>query len=581
MIRNLIEADLVARFGLVAGAFALWAAVFLALDSVGVLSGRILVAVPVILTATLFGFRGAIAGYLLGVVAYYSLSVVAGISSWGELANNASPVNLLVLLGLSMLAAYVRFNARRNGASAADIARQRRALVQERVLQARDVELGNIASEFNSSAHKSLAVVDVSLCAAAHISRALTPDYLGIAVTDLENRRTTVEQAIGVRMLGFAVGDVRSITEVLNDSVSEGDYVVLSGDTLAEAPGESHFVATAIEAGIRSVLTANLWNDDRELVAQVWIGSFTEDHYSEFEIGFFEQISDHFKSAVVNARNSESLKSLQQYLVGQNELFAQMQDGVESTEGRLRLGHEQLNALNDSKTRFMSEVAHEIKSPLAVMIGYADFLRFDTDNVGEDQRAYASSIEKSARQLTVLIDDLSDITNIETGHFSMSKETHDVVAVVASVVEGLKVSDSEFERRLIYSDGEQGFDVDGDPARLSQVFTNLIRNGLKYSSEDQPVEISSQAADDRIQISIKDHGLGISRSDIQKLFTPYFRSTSRDIREQPGTGLGLFLSKSIVDEHGGTLTVSSRLGIGSTFTVEFLRVVEEQDLEAA
>jgi signal transduction histidine kinase len=217
----------------------------------------------------------------------------------------------------------------------------------------------------------------------------------------------------------------------------------------------------------------------------------------------------------------------------------------------------------------MSEVAHEIKSPLAVMIGYADLLRFDAVNLGSDQREYATAIEKSARQLAVLIDDLSDITNIESGHFTTAKEPHNVMKVISSVTDGLKVSDPDIDRRLTVSDSLFDFEVEGDPARLSQVFTNLISNALKYSDGDQPVEVSTvKTENNSVRISIIDRGLGIAEEDVEKLFTPYFRSMNPEATQRPGTGLGLFLSRSIIEQHGGTLTLSTQVGIGSTFTVE-------------
>jgi len=369
-------------------------------------------------------------------------------------------------------------------------------------------------------------------------------------------------------MLGFAVGDVRSVSEAINDSVSTGGLVVLNETELKDIQGNSHFAAAALEAGIRSVLALNCRNEDDEIVAQVWICSTDVDRYTDLEVGFVSQISDHLNSAVINARNSESVKQLQRYLVGQNERFAQMQDGIESTEGELRLSHQLLTELNESKTQFMSEVAHEIKSPLAVMIGYADLLRFDVENLSADQREFATSIETAARQLTVLIDDLSDIAKIETGHFTTSKESHDVLQVVNSVVDGLRVSSSEYARRLRWVSPIGDFSVDGDPSRLSQVFTNLITNALKYSDENEFVEVSTMISDGRVQLLVADRGLGISTDDMDLLFSPYFRSTNPEAKQRPGTGLGLFLSKSIVEEHGGNLTVSSRMGIGSTFTVE-------------
>ena len=215
------------------------------------------------------------------------------------------------------------------------------------------------------------------------------------------------------------------------------------------------------------------------------------------------------------------------------------------------------------------------------MIGYADLLRFDTENLGTDQREYADSIEKSARQLAVMIDDLSDISNIESGHFSTAKVEHDVVSIVKSVIDGLLLSNMLNAERLDQTGVTETQIIDGDPARLSQVFTNLITNALKYSPTDQKIVISATTVDGKFEFSVKDAGLGISESDLSRLFTPYFRSSNPDALVREGTGLGLFLSRSIVEAHGGTLTVSSKVGLGSTFSVKLPTTIVNLNFEAA
>jgi len=577
MIRNLVEADFSRRLGLVVSSFLLWIAVFTSLVFSGVTGAQALIVVPVACTYFLFGIRGSIAGSTFGLLAFGAINVATGTDTFSVLIRDGNVVNVAVLISFALAIGYTRnaFAEQRvsdRGTSdripSPSIDPEIEGWVDMHQVEQRREQLFAIATEFNSSAHRSTEVVDVSRSVVSHISRALNPDFMAVAVADQENRSITVEQTLGMGLSGFSAGDVRSVTEALADPVSEFELSIMSGNELGELSEHSHFSSSAVESGIQSALISTLRDKD-DLVAQIWICSTNADQYEDLEIEFISHISDHMKSAIVNARNSESLKQLQQYLVGQNEMFAQMQDGIESTEGELRLNHEQLTEMNESKTQFMSEVAHEIKSPLAVMIGYADLLRFDAVNLGPEQREYATSIEQAARQLTVLIDDLSDITNIESGHFTTAKEPHNVVKVIESVTDGLKISDPVIDRRLVVLDSLFEFEVEGDPARLSQVFTNLITNALKYSDESEPVEISTvRTQSGSVRVSISDRGLGISDEDLEKLFTPYFRSMNPEAKQRPGTGLGLFLSKSIIDQHGGTLTVVSDLGIGSTFTVE-------------
>lgn len=562
----------------------LWVVGFLALLQSGNTGVSALVAIPVFLTALLFGIRGAVLGSTAGILGFGALHSVVATDSFAVLVRDGNIVNIAVLTSLALLTGYARRFPKADRTEDqvfSDVDADLAIWLDSEQSQIRREQLRAISDEFNSSAHKSLEVHAVSRSAVDHISRALQSDFVAIAIADQENRQATIEHAIGLRLLGFETGDARPVSEVLSDPIASPNIAVMSRPELVEMSNVSFFAATSVEVGVQSVLTACLRNDD-DLVAQIWICSVRPEQFTELDVEFVAQISDHLTSAVINARNAESLKELQRYLVGQNEQFAQMQDGIENIEGELRLSHKQLTELNESKTQFMSEVAHEIKSPLAVMIGYADLLRFDTENLDADQREFASSIEKSARQLAVLIDDLSDITNIESGHFTTAKEPHNVARVIQSVIDGLKVSGSEIESRLVVSDSLFEFEVEGDPARLSQVFTNLITNALKYSDDDQPVEVSSvKTAAGTIRVSVTDHGLGISDEDIERLFTPYFRSMNPEAQQRPGTGLGLFLSKSIVEQHGGSLVVSSQIGVGSKFTVELPGLLNHVVADAA
>jgi len=440
-------------------------------------------------------------------------------------------------------------------------------------------QLKSIANDFSVNIHNTLDLSEVSKCVAVYVGRALAPDFFAIAVADLENRKISIRQSIGMHLPGFGVDDYRLVSEALKDPMGASEVGVSRADRLEGLKNRSHIATMVVEVGIRSMLSINI-REGAELVAQVWIGSGNPYAFSPAEIDFADQITVHVKSAVINARNSESLIDLQQHLVGQNERLALMQDGVENTEAELRLAHLQLRELSDSKTQFMSEVAHEIKTPLSVMIGYADILRYDADNLADEQREFAAAIEKSARQMAVLIDDLSDITNIESGHFTTDKRHHDVIGVWSSVIDGLKVSSDEIERRVVYSGATSGEQVIGDPDRLGQVFTNLITNALKYSPEDAAVEVSYETTDDRIVFAVTDHGLGISEGDIDKLFTAYFRSTNPSALERKGTELGLFFSQSIVEAHGGTINVSSVVGAGTTFSVELPLAGSEIETEA-
>ena len=439
MIRNLVEAKFLPRFGLTFGAYLFWAAVFLTLINTDVAGAHVLLAMPVFVASILFGVRGAIAGSVIGLLAYGGLNVVAGTDTFGILIRGGNIFSVAIMISLALVAGHVRRIPQQQPTEVEPDADIEHWVDMHQVEQRRE-QMYAIAAEFNSLAHKSPEIADVARCVISHVSRALHPDSVAVAFADQENREVTVEQAVGTKLMGFSAGDGRSVREALADPLTELGLMVLNAEELVAMSADSHFAATATENGIKSALVSTLRNDE-DLVTQIWICSSNESQYSDLDVEFIAQISDHLKSAAINARNSESLKQLQRHLVGQNEMFAQMQDGIEGNEG--------------------------------------------------------------------------------------------------------------------------------DPARLSQVFTNLISNALKYSDGDQPVEVSTvKTENNSVRISIIDRGLGIAEEDVEKLFTPYFRSMNPEATQRPGTGLGLFLSRSIIEQHGGTLTLSTQVGIGSTFTVE-------------
>jgi signal transduction histidine kinase len=368
--------------------------------------------------------------------------------------------------------------------------------------------------------------------------------------------------------------------DVIADPLSDHDIKAWTIDECQVLREHSLIAEVVSGSNLKSVVVQNL-RKDGAIVAQLLIGFTASDDVSSSDIQFISRIGEQRISALINARNVDSMQDLQRQLVGQNESLAQMQDGVELSEASLRMGNERLSELNELKTQFTSEVAHEFKTPLSVIIGYADLLRHFVDDFGEEKQQFAGSIEKAARQLTSLINDLRDISLIESGHFTCTKSMHDLSSGVGEIVTGLRISNPEYAERIKYNGTPAENLVLGDPSRLGQVFTNLITNSLKYSTADQNVIVSVESDSTHVRVTVADTGYGISESDQAKLFTRYFRSSNPDVMEREGTGLGLFLSRSIIEEHEGSLNVSSVLGAGSTFVVELPIKAQTQQADVA
>ncbi|MBV6684198.1 response regulator [Bacillus sp. JRC01] len=220
--------------------------------------------------------------------------------------------------------------------------------------------------------------------------------------------------------------------------------------------------------------------------------------------------------------------------------------------------------VDQMKSEFVSTVSHELRTPLASVLGFTE-LMLTRDLKPERTKKYLNTIYKEAQRLTSLINNFLDVQRMESGKQTFEKKYEDVLDIIRDIVDRTKVSSPDHTFTI-------GRETDctivlGDGDKLTQAFTNLISNAVKYSPDGGDVTILMKEKGDRISIEIRDMGLGIPEESIGKLFTKFYRIDNSDRRKIGGTGLGLTIVKEILEAHGGSVTVSSELGKGSTFTV--------------
>jgi signal transduction histidine kinase len=224
---------------------------------------------------------------------------------------------------------------------------------------------------------------------------------------------------------------------------------------------------------------------------------------------------------------------------------------------------EQAIALRD---RFISIASHELKTPLTAIKGIAQLLRrahatdrLDLVRLG-DQLA---TINIQAERLQELIDDLLDISRIQSGRLELRPEPVELVAIV----DGLIATMPDERRRRVRLDAIPPVYGNWDPMRLEQVTQNLLDNAIKYSTPATMVDVQIRANGTDALLTISDRGIGIPAGEIATLFEPFARAANAGQRDDSGLGLGLYITRQIVEHHGGTITVESVEGQGSTFTV--------------
>ncbi len=223
------------------------------------------------------------------------------------------------------------------------------------------------------------------------------------------------------------------------------------------------------------------------------------------------------------------------------------------------------------KDTFISVVSHELKTPVSIIKGYAETLRNPkarADSALVDDML--TDIVQEADRLASLVDDLLDASRLQAGGLPFRDvEDVDLSLIAERVVERYRPRTSKHE--LILSFPEEFPEVEGDPERLEQVLDNLVSNAIKYSPHGGTVEVRGRANPAEIVISVTDQGVGIPLDEQERIFDRFYRVEGPETRAVAGTGLGLYLTRAIVEAHGGRCWVTSTPGRGSTFYVALPR----------
>jgi two-component system sensor histidine kinase ResE len=225
---------------------------------------------------------------------------------------------------------------------------------------------------------------------------------------------------------------------------------------------------------------------------------------------------------------------------------------------------EELRRLSALRADFVSLVSHELRAPMASVIGCATTLRERWRELAPDQReSFLALIEQETGRLSTLIGDVLDTSRIEAGTFTYvfaDVDLGDLVRETASMVEL-----GHDEVRVVTHVRDPLPAVRGDRERLRQLLLNLVTNAAKYTVTGDEIEVRAAAEDGHVLVTVADHGPGIP-ADQQRLIFEKFGRVNSGGRSKPGAGLGLFIARSIAEAHGGSLDVQSEAGSGTAFT---------------
>lgn len=292
-----------------------------------------------------------------------------------------------------------------------------------------------------------------------------------------------------------------------------------------------------------------------QVLAVLLLESDTKQAYGEEELRFLARLVEHAAIAITNA-----------------QLYAAVQEA------------------NRTKSEFVSFVAHELKTPMTSIRGYTDLLRSGVVGpINDNQRNFLDIIRTNVERMAALVSDLADISRIEAGQLRLNFQRISVPQVVEEVVSSLGPQIEAKQQELLLEVPPDLPEVWADPMRLAQILTNLVSNAHKYTPEGGRIRVVAEVTANQwdpqgpprvVHLAVEDTGLGIHPEEQKRIFQRFFRSEAdQSAREQPGTGLGLYITKNLVELQGGRIWFESVYRQGTTFhfTVPVATAAEEAE----
>jgi len=281
------------------------------------------------------------------------------------------------------------------------------------------------------------------------------------------------------------------------------------------------------------------------------------------------QVSSFLQSSSLNQRQRFANMVIQQYMIqiamAQNQLYQRSRQ-LEALSNKLALSNQELAGLNEMKSKFLSMVVHDVRTPLASIRGFSEMLIKKVP--GEREAAYLRNIVSSTDQLGRLIADLTDLAMIEAGKLKMEKAVFDSAELARDILPALSINAQKKGVELAAGELTDGVPINGDKFRLSQVLMNLLNNAIKFTPVGRRVELTMRREGRGIGVYVKDSGIGIHPSETKKIFEKFYQAKyqkDEKLRKQ-GWGLGLSIATEIIRSHKGEIGATSPgLGKGSTF----------------
>lgn len=295
-----------------------------------------------------------------------------------------------------------------------------------------------------------------------------------------------------------------------------------------------------------------------------YIGAFHSKFLDEYSIG--ASIAFGTNLLMLNGLTvlgvSVILKGLQKTVLKQHQLKEELKQESEN----LKKAKEKAEESDKLKSAFLANMSHEIRTPMNGIIGFTELLR-DDDTTKEEKNEYIDLIKSSGERLVSIINDLIDISKIESGQMDVNKIRFDINDTIDDLYKFfvLQTNHKNINFKTHKEISDKSFIINSDKTKINQILINLIKNAIKFTNEGE-IHFGYSINNNNIEFFVKDTGIGISNNDLQKIFKRFSQVHTELHSGYDGAGLGLSISKSFIELLGGQITVESELDKGSKFT---------------
>jgi signal transduction histidine kinase len=373
------------------------------------------------------------------------------------------------------------------------------------------------------------------------LRKLLAADTCALFLLDESTQELVVRAGVGIGV-EEAVGRTRTpVGEgIVGKVAEEGKPIVL-----ADVEHTTDLNPVVHELGIKSLCYVPLLVPGK-VVGVLHVGTLSQRMFTDDDLELLWMAADRAAMAIVNAR-----------------LFQTQRE----TAAALERTNVELRELDQMKDLFVSGVSHELRTPLTSMLGYLEILLDgEAGELTDEQRHFLEIVDRNCHRLTDLINDILFMSRLDSGRFELERTAVDFGEIVVDRVESIRPAAEKKRVELHLEISDVPSPLWADSSRLGQVVDNLLSNAVKFTPEGGDAFVAVAASGESTRLEVRDTGVGVPENEAGRLFERFFRaSTAQNIQ---GTGLGLSITKAIVEAHGGTISFSSRVGEGTTFTVD-------------